>query len=159
MNASQDAWAGPLAKRMITRYRTKLLTYIKTTSSVYDETTGTIANSETTYSAAGAVVRSEKIERDGTLQGHEMEAWIDHETVPWPISSNDLLQYLGRRWRVTDIESYGSGGGDSIVSVYITTIDGKIIATADGKSFVVQGNGSEPFPFTMYASKIIARAE
>jgi hypothetical protein len=104
-------------------------------------------------------VRSEKIERDGTLQGHEMEAWIDHETVPWPISSNDLLQYLGRRWRVTDIESYGSGGGDSIVSVYITTIDGKIIATADGKSFVVQGNGSEPFPFTMYASKIIARAE
>ena len=159
MNASQDAWAGPLALRMISRYRTKALTYIKTTSGAYNEATGEISNTETSFPAAGAVVRSMKVERDGVQQGHQVEAWIDHETVPWPITSSDRLQYLGRKWKVIEIESYGSGGNSIIGPVYLATIDGKIIATIDGKAFIVQGRSGQVDGFTMYASKVVARAE
>jgi hypothetical protein len=157
--ASQDAWALPLAKRMISRYRSQALVYVSASLGVYDETTGTVTTSELSYPAAGAVVKSGKVERDGVQQGHEVEAWIDHETVPWPIGTNDCLQYLGRRWKITDIESYGSGGSGTAGPVYLTALNGKIIATLDGKSFVVQGEGAEPLPFAMYASKVTARAE
>lgn len=159
MNAYQDTWAGPLARRLISRFRSQVLTYIKVSPGAYDETTGQITNSETSYQAAGAVAYSRKSERDGTQQQNELEIWVDHETVPWPISSNDRVQYLGRRWKVTEIESYGSGGGEAVGPVYLATLDGKIIATIDGKAIIVQGEGAEAFPFTMYASKVMARAE
>lgn len=161
MNASQDAWAGPLAKRLISKYRTKALTFVKLDFGAYNEITGTIAETSTTYTSAGAVVRSKKRERDGTQQGHEVEAWIDHETVPWPISTNDALEYLGRKWKIIEVASYGSGGDGSIIGpVYITTLDGKIITTLDGKALIVQGSDSGQLQgYTMYASKIVARAE
>jgi hypothetical protein len=160
MNASQDAWAGPLALRMIGRYRTQALTYIKVTPGTYSEITGQITNTETSFPAAGAVKRSIKKERDGVQQGHELEFWIEHETVPWPISSNDRVQYLGRKWKVIEIESYGSGGDGSIIGpIYLATQDGKVITTIDGKAFVVQGSTGQVNEFTMYASKIVARAE
>lgn len=160
MNAPQDAWAGPLAKRLIDRFRSQALTYVKVAFGAYNETTGEISGSETTYAAAGAVARSMKVERDGVQQGHEVEVWVDHEIVPWPISSNDRLQYLGRKWKVTEIESYGSGGDGSLIGpIYLTTLDGKIITTLDGKAFIVQGSGGEASDVVMYASKVTARAE
>lgn len=145
---------------MISRYRSQALTYIKTSFGAYDETVGAIVNSETSYPAAGAVVRSNKTERDGVQQGHEVEVWVDHQTVPWPITSSDRLDYLGRKWKVTEIESYGSGGnGVPIGPARITTLAGSIIATMDGKSIVVQGPNSVTLDFTMYASRVVARAE
>jgi len=160
MNALQDAWAGPLAAKMISRFRSQALTYIKVSPGAYDEATGIISNTETSYSAAGAVVRSMKVERDGVQQGNDVEVWVDHETVPWPISSDDRLQYLGRRWKVNEIESYGSGGDGILVGpIYLTTLNGKIITTLDGKAIIVQGGGSGVSGFTMYASRVVARAE
>lgn len=160
MNAPQDIWAKPLAKRLIDKYRSKSLTYIKVTPGAYNETSGTVASTETSFSAAGAVARSKKAERNGVQQGHEVEVWVDHEIVPWPISSNDRLDYLGKKWKVNEIESYGSGGdGTTIGPIYLTTLDGKIITTLDGKAFIVQGSEGGIAGFTMYASKITARAE
>lgn len=160
MNSSQDAWATPLARRLIGRFRSQALTYIKNDFGAYDETTGEITSNETLYAAAGAVAYSRKTERDGTQQGNEVEVWVDHEVVPWPISTSDSLKYLGRRWKIIEIESYGSGGdGSSVGPIYLTTLDGKIIATLDGKQFIVQGSESVALDYTMYASKIVARAE
>lgn len=159
MNASQDAWAGPLALRMVSKYRSKALTYIRIQPGPYDETTGTTIPREISIRAAGAVVQSGKDETKGVQQGHEMEAWIDHVTVPWPISTNDRLQYLGRRWKITEILTYGSGGGDTTEPVYITTLDGKILTTLDGKAIVAQGASSDRSDYTMYASRLRARAE
>ncbi len=160
MNAPQDAWAKPLSKRMIDKYRSQSLTYIKIASGAYDETLGTVAVTETRFTAAGAVTRSKKSERNGTQQGNEVSVWVDHDTVPWPISSNDRLEYLGRKWKVTEVESYGSGIDGVIVGpIYLTTLDGKLITTLDGKAFVVQGSESGTTTFAMYASKITARAE
>jgi len=160
MNAPQDAWAGPLAKRLIDRFRSKALTYIHVDFTPYDETLGEVSSIETSYAAAGAVARSMKIERDGVYQGQQVEVWVDHKIVPWPISSNDCLVYQGRKWKVTEIESYGSGTDGSITGpIYLTTLDGKLITTLDGKVIVAQGQNSELNGITMYASRVLARME
>ena len=159
MNAAQDAWAGPLAKRLVSRFRTQALSYIRVQPGSYDEETGTIPIAESSIPAAGAVARTKKVERDGVQQGHEIEAWIDHETVPWPISTADCLQYLNSRWKITGIVSYGSGMTSAGGEVRIMTLDGKTITTLDGKVLVAQGGGSAIVTYSMYASKITARAE
>jgi hypothetical protein len=160
MTAPQDAWAKPLAKRLVDRFRSQALSYVRIESGTYDETTGAVSVTETVIPAAGAVVKSMQGERDGVLQGHEVEVWIDHEAVPWPVSTNDRLQYLGKRWKITAINpTYGSGGEPSPGPAYITTLDGKAITTLDGKALIVQGTSGIPDSFQMYASKVTARAE
>ena len=159
MNAPQDAWAGPLAKRLIDRFRSQVLNYVSIGTGQYDETIGTTPQNEVTYPAAGAVVRFVKSERSGVQQGNEVEVWIDHETVPWPINTIDQLFYMNRRWKITEIESYGSGGGGTVGPIYIATLDGKSIITLDGKALIVQGSNTEPLGFTVYASRVMARAE
>ena len=160
MTAPQDVWAKPLAERMISKFRCQSLAYVKVVSGAYDEVTGSVPSTETRISAAGAVTRSKKAERNGVQQGNEVEVWVDHATVPWPISSNDRLEYLGLKWKITEIASYGSGGdGVTVGPIYLTTLDGKIITTLDGKAFIVQGSDGGVAGFTMYASKIMARAE
>jgi hypothetical protein len=159
MNAPQDAWAGPFAARMVSRYRATALTYVRITPGAYDETTGAIAVQEESIAAAGAVVNTRTGERDGTQQKNEIEAWIDHATVAWPISTNDQLQYLGKRWKITSLVSYGSGGDSTGGPIYIMTLDGKHITTLDGKLLIVKGSENSGFNFSMYASQIIARAE
>jgi hypothetical protein len=160
MAALQDAWAKPLAEKMINKYRCQSLVYVKVSFGAYDEVAGNVPSIETKFNAAGAVMRSRKAERNGVQQGHEVEAWVDHKTVPWPITSSDRLEYLGRKWKVTEVASYGSGiDGVTVGPIYITTLDGKILTTLDGKPFVVQGTENGITNFSMYASKIIARAE
>lgn len=158
MNASQDAWAGPLAKRLVSRFRSQALNYIRVQPGAYDEETGTIPVNETVITAAGAVARSRKVESDGTRQEHEVVVWIDHDKIEWPISTNDRLDYLGRMWKIVDIVSYGSGGGVMGRPVPIMSLDGKAITTLDGKLLVVN-DPARTFDFQMYASKITARAE
>lgn len=161
MSAPQDLWAKPLAKRLVDRFRSQALAYIRITAGAYDETTGTASLTETVIPAAGAVVKSMQGEREGVQQGHEVEVWIDHETVPWPVNTSDKLQYLGRRWKIVSIEpTYGSGGeGGSGGPIFLTTLDGKIITTLDGKAIILQGSGVAAGQFNMYASKVRARAE
>ena len=126
MSAPQDAWAGPLAKEIIDGWRSTDLTYIKISPGAYDETTGAITLTETPIAAAGAVVKTVQEERDGVMQDHELTAWIDHATVPWPINTNDRLSYLGRRWKITSTDpTYSSGS--QVGSVYAS----KIIARAE----------------------------
>lgn len=159
MNAPQDVWALPLAVRMVSKFRTTALTYIRVATGAYDEATGSIAVQETPIPAAGAVVETRSGERNGVQQANEIDAWIDHATVPWPISSTDQLEYLGRRWKITRIVSYGSGGNAASGPIYIMTLDGKTITTIDGKPLVVQPGDGAGLDFSMYASNIVARAE
>ena len=160
MTAPQDSWAKPLAKRLVDRFRSQDVSYVRIAPGAYDETTGTATLNEAVIPAAGAVVRSMQGERDGVQQGHTVEVWIDHQTIPWPVSTNDRLEYLGRRWKIIAIDpTYGSGGTPGTTSAYITTLDGKVITTLDGKAFVTQGSTIEGGQFNMYASKVTARAE
>lgn len=159
INASHDIWAGELAKKMISAYRTQALTYVRVQAGAYSEEIGQIFLSESRFTSAGAVIASDRTERDGISQNHEVEAWIDHEAVPWPVTTSDYLQYLGKKWKITEIVSYGSGGGPSGNQVYITTRDGKNLVTQDGRQIIAKGEGSQEFPYTMYASRVRARAE
>ena len=104
MSALQDLWAIPLAKELVDQFRTTDLTYIRVDAGTYDPTTGLVGATEDEIPAAGAVVKSMKGERDGVQQGQELEAWIDHVTVPWPCSVQDRLEYMGRRWKIVAID-------------------------------------------------------
>jgi hypothetical protein len=160
MAAPQDVWAKPLAEKMIDKYRCQSLVYVKVSFGPYDEVAGSVPSIEKRFIAAGAVTRSKKAERNGVQQGHEVEVWVDHKTVPWPVTSSDRLEYLGRKWKVTEVASYGSGSdGTPVGPIYLTTLDGKVITTLDGKPFITQGIEGGAEKFTMYASKIMARAE
>ena len=124
MSSPQDLWAIPLAKELVDRFRSQALTYIKVTPGVYDETTGAVAATEVSFTAAGAVSMSGKGERDGVEQENELEVWIDHTTVPWPLSTQDRVEYMSRRWKVVSISpTYSS----SDVKVYAS----KVIARAE----------------------------
>ena len=124
MSSPQDLWAIPLAKELVDRFRSQALTYIKVTPGVYDETTGTVAATEVSFTAAGAVSMSGKGEREGVEQENELEVWIDHATVPWPLSTQDRVEYMGRRLKVVSISpTYSS----SDVKVYAS----KVIARAE----------------------------
>jgi len=160
MGAPQDAWAGPLAKSLIDAWRSTDLTFVRVEPGVYDETTGTISVTETTIPSAGAVVKSSQVERDGNQQAHELIAWIDHATVPWPVTTKDRLQYLGRTWKIVGIDpTYGSGAGEPTGVTYLATLSGLDITTLGGTPLVVQGFTGAASTFNMYASKVIARSE
>jgi hypothetical protein len=120
MTAPQDRWAIPLAKRLVDRFRSTDLTYIRVDAYSYNEQTGTVTATEEEIPAAGAVVKSMKGERDGVEQGTQLEAWIDHATVPWPISTQDQLEYMGRRWKIVSIDPTYSSGDDVAYASKIT---------------------------------------
>lgn len=160
MGAPQDAWAGPLAKDLVDAWRTSDLTFIRVSTGAYDETTGTIPVTETPIAAAGAVVKTSQVERDGTQQDHELIAWVDHATVPWPITTKDRLRYLGRRWKIVGISpTYGSGGEPGVGGAYLMTLSGLVLTTLDGRPLITSGSTGSASTFKMYASKITARAE
>ena len=107
--ASQDAWAKPLAVQLVDKFRCSTLNYVTITPGVYDPDTGKIALTETVIPAAGAVGKSMKQERTGVEEEQELEVWLDHQKVPWPINTDDRLEYLGKRWKITDISPTYSG--------------------------------------------------
>jgi hypothetical protein len=124
MSAPQDIWAIPLAKELVDRFRSQELTYVRVTLGAYDEELGIVATTEVEIIAAGAVAKTMKGERDGVQQSDEVEAWIDHTTVPWPLSTQDRLEYMGKRWKIVSISpTYSS----SDVKVYAS----RVIARAE----------------------------
>jgi hypothetical protein len=124
MSAPQDLWAIPLAKELVDRFRSQDLTYIRVEHSSYDTATGVVSLTEEEIPAAGAVAKSMKGERDGVQQGQEVEVWIDHVTVPWPLSTEDRLEYMGRRWKIIAISPTYASSDDKVYA-------SKVIARAE----------------------------
>ena len=98
-----------MAKQLVDLFRCSTLNYVTIVPGAYDPLTGTIVNAETTITAAGAVTKSMKDERTGVEESQEMECWLDHQKVPWPINTDDRLEYLGKRWKIVSIDPTYSG--------------------------------------------------
>ena len=79
------------------------------TQGVYDPATGAVVNTETVIPAAGAVTKSMRGESSGVGEDQTLEIWLDHPRVPWPITPADRLDYLGKRWKIIDINPTYSG--------------------------------------------------
>ena len=60
--ASQDAWAKPLADELVSVFRVNSLSYVRVAPGTYDPATGTIANTETTFTKAGAITERRREE-------------------------------------------------------------------------------------------------
>ena len=76
---------------------------------VYDPATGDITSTETVIPAAGAVTKTMRGEQQGVGEDHSLEIWLDHQVVPFPVLPSDRLDYLGKRWKITDINPTYSG--------------------------------------------------
>ena len=70
MAAPQDTWARPLAKSLVDAFRVPSLSYIRV-STAYNTTTGLTTDTETTYTGAGALIKSSNNEETGELGGNE----------------------------------------------------------------------------------------
>lgn len=183
MTAPQDLWAIPLARTLVDAFRSQDVTYVKVAPGVYDPATGIVAATEERFPAAGAVTQWMKGEREGVGQGAEVQVWVEHQTVPWPISTDDRLEFLGRRWKVVKIDPTLGSGGDGVPSlttqppkklttqdgIFITTQSGAILVREGPDGFLVTQDGQRLILgkraptidgwWGAYASKVTARAE
>mgnify|MGYP003150431274 FL=1 len=94
MAAPQDIWARPLAKSLVDTFRVPTLSYIRV-STTYNTTTGLTTDTETTYTGAGAVIKSTNNEETGEIGGNEaIHVWLDLQGIGdiYP-TTNDLINY------------------------------------------------------------------
>ena len=105
--SNTDTWAQPLAAQLVDLFRCSTLSFVQITPGVYDPATGAVVNTETVIPAAGAVTKSMREARRRCEQ--ELTCWLDHQTVPWPITASDRLEYMGKRWKITDVNPTYSG--------------------------------------------------
>lgn len=107
--ASQDAWARPLATQLVDLFRVANLTYIRI-NSTYDPAVGDVIITETPYTAAGAITKTERTEEGGAAEVFKIDAWINAAKIDdiWPTTA-DLLEYDGARWKITAIAPMYSG--------------------------------------------------
>jgi len=110
MAAPQDNWARPLAKSLVDSFRVPSLSYIRV-ATTYNTTTGLTTDTETTYTGAGAVIKSSNNEETGELGGNEsIDVWIDLQGIGdiYP-TTNDFISYDSKRWRIQAIDPKYSG--------------------------------------------------
>ena len=110
MAAPQDRWARPLAKSLVDAFRVPSLSYIRV-STTYNTTTGLTTDSETTYTGAGALIKSNNNEEVGETAGNEaIHVWLDLQGIGdiYP-TTNDLIDYDSKKWRITNIDPQYSG--------------------------------------------------
>ena len=110
MAAPQDTWARPLAKSLVDAFRVPSLSYIRV-STTYNTTTGLTTDSETTYTGAGAVIKSTNTEETGETGGNEaIHVWLDLQGIGdvYP-TTNDLINYDSKKWRIQSIDPKYSG--------------------------------------------------
>jgi len=110
MAAPQDIWARPLAKSLVDAFRVPSLSYIRV-STTYNTTTGLTTDSETTYTGAGALIKSNNNEEVGETAGNEaIHVWLDLQGIGdiYP-TTNDLIDYDSKKWRITNIDPQYSG--------------------------------------------------
>ena len=110
MTAPQDEWARPLAKSLVDAFRVPSLTY-KRVATTYNTTTGLTTESETTYTGAGALIKTTNNEETGEIGGNEaIHVWLDLQGIGdiWP-TTNDLISYESKTWRIQSIDPQYSG--------------------------------------------------
>lgn len=105
----QDTFARSLANDLVDLFRVASLTYIRITQS-YDPAVGDVIVTETPYTAAGAITKTERTEEGGAAEVFKIDAWINAAKIDdiWPTTA-DLLEYDGARWKITAIAPMYSG--------------------------------------------------
>ena len=110
MAAPQDTWARPLAKSLVDSFRVPSLSYIRV-ATTYNTTTGLTTDSETTYSGAGALIKTSNNEETSETAGNEaIQVWLDLQGIGdiWP-TTNDFISYDSKKWRIQTIDPQYSG--------------------------------------------------
>lgn len=116
--ASQDAWARPLAKQLVDLFRVDSCNYIRIGQGAYDPETGQVTNGETLFEGAAAVTKTGRIEEGGAGEQHYLECWIDTQGIgDVQPTTLDQMEYLGRRWKITQIDPAYSGDVEYAVKV------------------------------------------
>ena len=108
--AYQDSWAKPAANRLVNRFRVNTFTYIRKVEPTYDPATGEVFGGETVYTAAGAVLKTGMIGDGNVDKTLYLEAWVNTAAIDEQFpTTDDLVQYNGRKWNVTEVDPQYSG--------------------------------------------------
>jgi len=108
--ASQDSWAKPTADTLVDLFRVDSIEYIRTGIPVYDPATGQVTGSETVYTKAGAVTQTGSTGEGTTGSNLYLEVWMNTASIGeiFP-TTDDFLEYQGRRWNITKVIPMYSG--------------------------------------------------
>ena len=110
MSAPQDVWAYPLANELVTAFRETEVVFIQRGGTAYNPETGEVTTQETRYRCGAAVLKTERMEEGGTAESWTCQMWFDSTTLPILPTTADVVEYLGKAWRVVEVAPhYGSG--------------------------------------------------
>lgn len=110
MSAPQTSWAKGLAKDLVDAFRETEVTLVRTGRPSYDPLTGAVTASETTIKCGAAVLKTYRDDQAGPQERLMCDLWFDSTTLPDRPTTQDVVEYQGRRWRIVDISpAYGSG--------------------------------------------------
>ena len=108
--ASQDAWAKPLADELVSVFRVNSLSYVRVAPGTYDPATGTIANTETTFTKAGAITERRREEVQNGLERYEIDVWMALSDIGevYPTYA-DYFTYDDTSYKIMQIDPIYSG--------------------------------------------------
>jgi len=113
MTAPQNSWAHPLGKTLVDAFRETQFWYIQknTVKPSYDPVTGKVDTVPPTIWHCGAAIVTKNqgphatfSEKGYSMQGTQVEVWIDGITLPIEPSTYDLCWYQNSSWQVTNVE-------------------------------------------------------
>lgn len=108
--ASQDSWCKPLADELVSVFRVNSLSYVRVAPGTYDPATGTIANTETTFTKAGAITERRREEVQNGLERYEIDVWMALSDIGevYPTYA-DYFTYDGTSYKIMQIDPIYSG--------------------------------------------------
>ena len=108
--ASQDSWCKPLADELVSIFRVDSLLYVRVTPGAYDPATGTITNTETTFTKAGAITERRREEVQNGLERFEMDVWMALSDIAeeYPTYADHFV-YESKTYKIMQIDPIYSG--------------------------------------------------
>ena len=103
----------PIAEELIDQVFPTKITYIRSTGTGYDPSTGEVTQSTTQYPINAGVLSTSLVETGGVGETYELKLYIHQGPagVPERPTTGDVIEYDSRQWKVTTVDpAYMSEG-------------------------------------------------
>lgn len=115
-----DATFGAVANTLINDVFATPIVYIRSLGTSYDPATGDVVETTEEYSINAGIEQIEVTEEGGVGETRLIKLYIEHGTngMPHEPSTGDRIEYMSRRWKVTQINPEFVSKGS--IASYIT---------------------------------------
>ena len=113
MTAPQNVWAHPLGQTLVDAFRETNVWLIQQAATIpsYDPITGTVQKLPSRiWHCGGAIVKKSQgphatfSDKGFTLQGTQLELWLDGVTMPIEPTTLDSIWYQNTTWAITNVD-------------------------------------------------------